>query len=291
MFSRIACILLLIASAAAHAEQQRIALVIGNGAYPGQSALTNPINDAQAMAKTLAKLDFKVTRAINQDGASMRAAIRKFYGSLAGGDKVGFFYFAGHAVQINGNNYLMPVDVSFKSADELLTKGYDIRELLDALSNNHDNINVIVLDSCRNNPFASMNTGELSRGIELYAKDGSTSARPDSTENTNRRDAAKEAEISRDAGLGRMDAPINTLIAYSTKPGFVALDGNSRNSPYTSALVEMMQQEGVHISQVFADVRREVYKETHGKQMPWESSSLTESFVFKKRKRAYATPF
>jgi uncharacterized caspase-like protein len=88
-----------------------------------------------------------------------------------------------------------------------------------------------------------------------------------------------------------MDGPINTLIAYSTKPGFVALDGSGRNSPYTSALVKMMQQEGVPIAQVFADVRRLVYEQTGGRQMPWESSSLTQSFVFKERNKAYATPF
>lgn len=263
----------------------RIALVIGNSAYEGASKLPNPVNDARAVAKALSNLKFDVTEALDLGDEALRAAIRKYYSQLTSGDKVGFFYFAGHAIQINGNNYLIPVDVSFEDANEVLAKGYDIRELLNALSNNRNNMNVIVLDSCRNNPFASMDTGDLSRGIELYAQPSLE------TSTLERKTLQGDTSVSTDPGLGRMDAPINTLIAYSTKPGFVALDGNDRNSPYTRALVKMMQQEGVHISQVFADVRKEVYQRTKGKQMPWESSSLTDSFVFKERKKAYATPF
>jgi uncharacterized caspase-like protein len=261
----------------------RIALVVGNSAYPGAGYLDNPINDARAVSSTLRKLGFEVTQALDLDNAGLQDALETYRDKLASGDTVGFFYFAGHAVQISGNNYLIPVDVDFSDVGQLMSKGYDIRKLLDALSSLSDTMNVIVLDSCRNNPFAAMDTSQLSRGLKLYSQATDTqSATPEET---------STSRMSRDAGLGRMDGPINTLIAYSTKPGFVALDGSGRNSPYTSALVKMMQQEGVPIAQVFADVRRLVYEQTGGRQMPWESSSLTQSFVFKERNKAYATPF
>lgn len=266
-------VVLLLATAPFAGAAERIALVVGNSGYPGAGYLDNPVNDARAIAGTLSELGFEVTKALDLDGAGLQDAIDSYRDRLASGDTVGFFYFAGHAVQISGNNYLIPVDVDFSDHRELLSKGYDIRKLLDALSSLRDTMNVIVLDSCRNNPFASMDMSQLSRGLKLYSQ-------PETKD-----------RISRDAGLGRMDGPINTLIAYSTKPGFVALDGSGTNSPYTRALVKMMQQEGVPIAQVFADVRRMVYEQTGGRQMPWESSSLTQSFVFKERSKAYATPF
>jgi uncharacterized caspase-like protein len=102
---------------------------------------------------------------------------------------------------------------------------------------------------------------------------------------------SNKKQIVPDAGLGSMDAPINTLIAYSTKPGYVATDGAGRNSPYTEALIESLSVEGLPVAQVFADVRKKVYQKTGGKQLPWESSSLTDSFQFKTRKRINITPF
>lgn len=266
----------------------RIALVVGNSAYPGEGYLDNPINDARAVSKTLGNLGFDVTEALDLDEAGLQSALETYREKLASGDTVGFFYFAGHAVQISGNNYLIPVDVDFADVGQLMSKGYDIRKLLDALSSLNDTMNVIVLDSCRNNPFAAMDTTELSRGLKRYSQSTNTHSTTTPSAET---EEPSSSRMSRDAGLGRMDGPINTLIAYSTKPGFVALDGNGRNSPYTQALVKMMQQEGVPIAQVFADVRRLVYEQTGGRQMPWESSSLTQSFVFKERNKAYATPF
>jgi len=257
--------------------EDRYALIIGNADYTYAEKLRNPVNDANDIAASLKKVGFNVEVKFNVTDAELRKSIDAYTTRLKSQDTVGLFYYAGHAIQLNGNNYLAPINFQFSNPDDIQHSGFDLRILLDKLSEANNKANVIVLDSCRNNPFSHIDEGELSRSIKK------------SDRGLIRKN--KEKQIVQDAGLGSMDAPINTLIAYSTKPGYVAADGIGRNSPYTEALIKAINVDGLPIAQVFADVRKSVYNNTQGKQLPWESSSLTDSFQFKTRKRTYVTPF
>lgn len=222
-------------------EGQRFALVIGNSEYKS-SPLTNPENDATDLAKALEGLGFDVTLLTNADQVAIEDAIRELGKKLRKGG-LGLFYFAGHGMQVNGRNYLIPIDSGIKNEKDVKYKAVDAGQVLDEMESADNDMNVVILDACRNNPFArSFRSGEQ--------------------------------------GLARMDAPKGSLIAYSTSPGQVAADGSGRNSPYTAALLESMTVPGRSIEKVFKEVRREVDDSTKGKQIPWESTSLTGDFAF-----------
>ena len=227
----------------AWAAQQRIALVIGNVQYRS-APLNNPLNDAKDIAKALEKYGFKVTHKENVDQRKMEQAIREFGKELRKGG-VGLFFFAGHGVQIGGRNYLIPIDATIYKQTDVKYEAVDAGRILDEMAWAGNELNIVILDACRDNPYGS--------GFR---------------------------SISR--GLARMDAPRGTIIAYSTSPGKVALDGESGNSPYTKALLKYMDVKGLTLEQVFKNVRKEIDFKTKGKQVPWESTSLTGTFYFKK---------
>jgi len=220
----------------------RTALVIGNGDY--QSApLGNPPADARAMAEKLRQLEFQVIEVIDVDRTEMRTAIRDFSQLLRTRGGVGLFFYAGHGVQVGGKNFLLPVGVDIQQAFEVPDEALDMNAVLRAMEHAGNDMNVVILDACRNNPFT-----RSFRSVEQ--------------------------------GLARMEGPTGSLIAYSTAPGSVAADGDGDNSPYTQRLLDAMDTPGLSLEQVFKRVREGVVAETNGAQVPWEHSSLLGEFYF-----------
>lgn len=224
--------------------QQRIALVIGNGAYT-DSPLINPPNDAKLISDTLTGLGFQVISRRDADQVAMKRALQEFGARLekGGSDAVGLFYYAGHGVQLNGRNYLIPTKSKIEREGDVEIEAVSADWVLEQMRYARNRLNIVILDACRNNPFV-------------------------------------RSMRSADRGLAKMDAPAGTLIAYSTAPGDVAADGEGRNSPYTLALSQAMREGRQPIEQVFKRARVSVRSATKEKQTPWESSSLTGDFYF-----------
>lgn len=221
------------------AAEERIALVIGNSAY-ADSPLVNPVNDAKLMAGALRAQGFEVIERLDVGQTDMKLAIVDFGAKLdaARGEAVGLFYYAGHGVQVNGHNYLIPVDAPIENESHVGVFAVSAEEVLEVVAYGRARINLIVLDACRNNPFA--------RSFRAATR-----------------------------GLATMSAPTGTLIAYSTAPGQTALDGDGVNSPYTAALARAIAEPGVPLEKIFKNVRDTVLAATQGRQTPWEASSLT----------------
>ena len=229
-------------AAAAHTKEQRVALVIGNSTYKS-APLKNPANDAADIAKALRGLGFQVTLKQNQSRESMAQAIREFGNQLKRGG-TGLFYYAGHGMQVKGKNFLIPVDSDIQSEDEVPYRGIDANELLAKMESARNRVNLVILDACRNNPFA-------------------------------------RSFRSSSQGLAQMDAPVGTLVAFATAPGSVAADGMGRNGLYTQHLLASLNQPGLKIEDVFKRVRVGVRQGSRGKQIPWENTSLEGDFYFK----------
>jgi formylglycine-generating enzyme required for sulfatase activity len=221
--------------------ERRIALVIGNSSYAA-SPLANPVNDAIDIATALQQMGFAVTPLLNADLRRMRDGIETFRKQLRPG-VVGLFYFAGHGLQIKGENYLVPIGAQIARDQDVEFETVDVWRILGAMEEADNGINIIILDACRNNPFA--------RSLR-----------------------------SSQRGLAVTQAITGSLIAYATAPGATAADGSGRNGVYTSHLLHNMRIPGLPIEQVFKNVRVGVIKETSGKQTPWESSSLTGHIAF-----------
>lgn len=244
-------ILILFLSGAAQAKNQRFALVIGNSGYKA-APLKNPVNDAVDISRKLKQFGFQVTLKTNADLRQMERAIRKFGKTLRNGG-TGLFYFAGHGIQVKGNNYLIPIGAVLESEGDAKYEAVDAGLVLAKMEDAENNLNIVILDACRNNPFA-------------------------------------RSFRSSTPGLARMDAPTGSLVAYATAPGSVAADGYGRNGVYTKYLLENMDKPGLTIEQVLKQVRIGVLKETRKKQVPWESSSLTGEFYFSSNKTPANAP-
>jgi hypothetical protein len=236
-------VLLVFSNVALSAE--RVALVIGNSAYIDQQPLPNPANDARLIAATLQGLGFDVIERIDADQKTMKRAIQEFGGRLtaSGRSTVGLFYYAGHGVQVNNENYLVPVNAVIQRESDVVIEAVNADAVLSTINYARNDLNFVIMDACRNNPYAG-------------------------------------SSRSASRGLARMDAPRGTLIAYSTSPGSVADDGEGKNSPYTEALAAAMQRPGLPVEQMFKQVRRQVMAATSDFQVPWEASSLTGDFFF-----------
>jgi len=223
---------------------KRIALVIGNSAYTAVSPLANPKNDADLMAKTLQSVGFEVTKLTDADQRAMKQAMLDFGRKLHGGVDAGLFYYSGHGVQAKGEDYLIPVDAAIKDEGELDLQAIDVNAFLQVMDNADSKVNIIILDACRNNPFAA-------------------SAR------------------SATRGLAMLAAPRGTYIAFSTGINQVAEDGDGKDSPYTEALAKAMVKPGVKLEDAFKEARRTVEAATDNKQVPWETTSITGDFYFR----------
>lgn len=237
-------LLMLVGPRAALAEP-RIALIIGNGAYASVGPLDNTVPDAALMAQTLEAHGFQVTVLTDADQSDLNRGISQFGRDLraAGRDATGLFYYAGHAVQSFGSNFLLPIDAALVDAADLSLVAVPADAVLRQMQSARNKTNIVILDACRNNPF------------------------------TNVRDL-------NDSGLAEMNSPTGTFLSYSTAPGAVALDGDDGNSPFTKALAREIPVPGVSIEQTFKKVRVAVLAETEGLQTPWDTSSLTSEFIF-----------
>lgn len=255
----LACAWLLAGSLRAAAAQQpqevaavrKVALVVGNNRYR-DSPLTNPVNDALAMARTLKEVGFSVTTLTDATLAQMTDAARAFGDGLGRGD-VGLFYYAGHGMQIKGRNYLIPIDADVRREDEAQYKSFDANQVLDKMESARNPINIVILDACRNNPFA-------------------------------------RSFRSASSGLAQMDAPVGTYISFSTAPGRVASDGKGDNGLFTQHLLRALRTPNLKVEDVFKQVRISVMKDSSNQQVPWDSSSLTGDFYFLPPARAPQEP-
>ena len=233
----------------------RVALVIGNGAYRA-APLRNPPGDADAIATVLRGLGYDVTLRQNTRLRDLLEALRDF-SVRAPKAAVRLLFYAGHGVQVKGRNYLVPIDADPKSEDEVPRQSADVGEFIDRLSAIPNGTNIVVLDACRVNPFA---------GGVIVGPDG-------------RRLKFRGATPG---GLATLDAPVGTLVAFSTAPNGVALDGaGGEHSVYARHLLANLPTPGLPIEQLFKRVRIGVAEDTRRAQVPWESSSLTADFCFK----------
>jgi hypothetical protein len=225
--------------------EPRHALVIGNSAYRTVGVLPNPLNDAKAVTDFLSAANFEVMLASDLTQDAMRGAIRDFAAKIAaaGPDSIALVYYAGHGLQVEGENFLVPVDANIEQETDVGQQALRLSDLMTALASTPSKSRIVLLDACRNNPFSAINK---------------TAGR----------------------GLAIVDAPTGSIVAYATAPGSEAEDGAGRHSPYTAALLKIGKEPGLHIEQVFKRVRRLVHDATDARQTPWESSSLTGDFFF-----------
>jgi len=236
----------LFAAPPSFALEHRSALIIGNGSYT-DSPLRNPANDAEDMADALEAIGFDVTLAVDVNRREMGRSIREFGRRLRDKGGVGLFYYAGHGMQIDNRNYMIPIDSPMSEEDEVPYESVDVGSVLSKMETAGNALNVIILDACRNNPFPNRFR---------------SSAR----------------------GLARVEAPIGSLIVYSTAPGSVAADGDGRNGIFTSHLLEQLRTPGLSLSETVRRTRAAVVKATARAQVPWESSSLLTDIAFTKPK-------
>lgn len=237
------------ALAEAYKDEKRFALVIGNGNYSKDiGILKNPVNDATDVATELRKSDFEVQLLTNATYIQIREAMRKFQDQLTNGPRdqtVGLFYYAGHGVQYQDENYLVPIDANVKYEDDIVRMCFPVqRMVLSNMENTNSRMNIIILDACRNNPF------------------------PATTRSVNQ-------------GLAEMKRARGSFIAYATAPGSVASDGQGRNGLYTQELLKALRKPGLTIEQVFKDVRMNVLRLSGEKQYTWDSSNIIGEFYFK----------
>jgi|CXWL01.1.fsa_nt_gi uncharacterized caspase-like protein len=221
----------------------KVALVIGNGKYKDAPELKNAPNDAKAVSEVLKVSGFAVTMHLDTGREALVGAIRDYVNAMAQKKAVGLFYFAGHGVQLEWRNYMLPVDAVIDKVEDVAKQSVDIARLMEGLTKAANPMNMIILDACRENPFGT-------------------------------------AKPVAQKGLSQMDAPTHTILAYATSPGNVASDGEGVNGLYTENLLREMKVPEAKIEDVFKRVRLGVRRKTNGAQIPWESTSLEDDFWF-----------
>ncbi|MGJ4888158.1 caspase family protein [Bradyrhizobium sp. HKCCYLRH3099] len=230
----------------------RMALVIGNGAYAHVQPLPNPPRDARIVAKSLRDIGFTVVEGIDLDRAAMQARTRDFLREAAQAQaQMAVVFYAGHGVQIDGRNYLVPTDIAPSAGSDVVTAMIDMDQILAGLDD-QIRTNILILDACRNNPFAAPMTASAGASRSLSA-------------------SGLAAPTSLGAGA---TSGAGTLIAFATAPGKVALDGQGDNSPFSAALSRHIGTPGLEVQQMLTRVRAEVVAATQNKQVPWSNSSL-----------------
>lgn len=232
---------LTVAGTTAAAQEHRVALVIGNADYR-TAPLKNPVNDARAMASTLRNLGFEVLTTENAGRKAMLQKLREFRDRLRP-ESVALFYYAGHGIQVKGQNYLIPADAVVRSEAEIDEESVNLAHLLERLDEAKNAMNIVILDACRDNPF-------------------------------------QRSFRSASRGLAQVDAPTGTLIAYATAPGRTAADGDGTNGLYTEEILRALRVPGLKVEDVLKRVRANVVRRTHGVQTPWDASSLVGDFYF-----------
>ena len=250
---RLACAALVglaCAGAARAASERRVALVIGNGAYQSVPTLDNPLPDSKAVAASLKRIGFDVVEGYDLRLDAMRAQVGDYAAKLDGA-KVALVYYAGHGVSVAGENYLLPTDTVLRNEADLDFRTMNINLVMRQMQR-EDRVNVVILDACRDNPFAK----ELARSVRTRSASVGTGL----------------AEIATNSAAG-------TMIAFATDPGRTALDGAAgQNSPFTTALLKHIETPGISISAVMDRVREDVWRSTHEKQRPWVNTSIIGEF-------------
>ncbi|MCU0701329.1 MAG: caspase family protein, partial [Myxococcaceae bacterium] len=247
---RLVAIIAMLALAAiwpAQGHAERVALVVGIGDYRHVPPLANPANDARDMAEALTRLGFRTDLVLDPDRTRLEQSLRRL-GQAARGAEAAVFFYAGHAIEVGGRNWLLPVEADIESERDLRFEALDmdiVSEQLDGAAR----LSIVLLDACRDNPF------------RLRLASGNRS-------------------VAVGTGLAQLRAAVGTLVAFSTAPGTVAADGRGRNSPFTAALLRRIDTPGLELRQMLAEVRREVREGTGGRQVPWEHSALEGAFYF-----------
>lgn len=229
---------------------RRAALVIGNSAYQHLAQLPNAANDADRIREVLERANFEVTLGKDLDKKGLEETILGFLRTLNDGD-VALFYYSGHAVQVGGHNFMLPVDATLATSYDLEVQAYNMSSLLEYMRET-SSLQIAILDACRDNPFANNSYYVGQAKVAVEGKKGLASVAPQD----------------------------GTLIVYSTAPDRVALDGNDGLSPFTGTFAEYALKPNVEVRKLLSDIRAEVIKRTDGRQTPWDASSLTSSFFF-----------
>jgi uncharacterized caspase-like protein len=247
-FLSVFLVMIQVTASYAASSDARLALVIGQSAYRAVPGLPNASNDARRMAELLGSAGFEVTSAPDLSQNDMRQAISDFTTkvSAAGPGAVALVFYAGHGLQIDGENYLVPVDVDPKREADIPLQAVRLNDLLNTLGALPTQMRIFMLDACRNNPFPAL-AGTVGHGLAI---------------------------VDTQAGAS------GTFISYSTSPGAEAEDGNGEDSPYTTAVLQVAKQPNLPIEEAFKRIRVSVSGATDGRQIPWESSSLTSEFKF-----------
>ncbi|WP_428649272.1 caspase family protein [Roseibium sp.] len=229
---------------------RRVALVIGNQDYQFVDPLENPLNDTREIARVLREADFDVTLGINLGKKDLEHTVRRFLRALNDGDTA-LFYYSGHALQVGDANFILPVDAKLSSQYDLEFESLKVSHLLDYMKA-ASSMQIVMLDSCRNNPFeiASLYWGE------------------------------EEYSLGKTRGLRRIPNKLGAFISYATRPGQVAYDGDGPMSPFTSSIVDNALDPSLEIKELMTKVRDEVVRKTGGQQIPYEDSTLVTSFYF-----------
>ncbi|MGI9521522.1 MAG: caspase family protein, partial [Hyphomicrobiaceae bacterium] len=248
----IVALLVLTAFAGSAFATKRVALVIGNSNYRHTPVLANPTNDADDIARVFETLNFEVMRGLDLSKAAMDQKLRDFANLLPGADLAVFFY-AGHGLQVSGDNYLVPIDAKAESRSALDFEMMRL-SLVQRTMESEAKASIIFLDACRNNPL----TRNLARAL-----------------------GHRSTSLGR--GLAETNAGFGTLISFATQPGNVALDGRGRNSPYTAALKRHLKTANLDISNTLIRVRVDVAKRTNNQQIPWEQSALMGQLYLEER--------
>ncbi len=235
-----------------YTEGSRTALVIGNAQYTN-SPLKNPGNDAHDMAEALRNIGFDVTLALDVDRRAMGKSIRAFGQKLKSRGGMGLFYYAGHGVQLDERNYMIPVDSPMLEEDEVPYDSVDVGSVLTKMESANNGLNVIILDACRNNPFPSRTRGSS-------------------------------------RGLARVEAPNGSMIVYATKPGHVADDGTGRNGIFTGHLLNQLRTPGLTLRDTIQRTRDAVVEATNRKQWPTEQTTVIGRIQFTKPIEAPKVP-
>jgi len=240
----------------AQAAERRVALVVGVGAYKNVPTLPNPPNDARDVAAALTRLGFETETLVDPDRLAFEAAARRL-GERAKNADAALFFFAGHALEAAGRNWLVPAPADIHTDRDLRFEALDLDGVLEQLDG-AARLSILILDACRDNPFRRrLQAG--SRGIGA-------------------------------SGLGQVQAAAGTLVAFATAPGTVAGDGNGRNSPFSGALLRHIETPGLELRQLMAVVRKEVREATRNAQVPWENSALEGEFFFRPAPAPPTTP-
>ena len=230
------------------ADGKRVALVVGNSAYRNVPELPNPANDAGAVAAALNRLGFSVTLIANASFEEMRRGLIALGREAAGAD-MAVMYFAGHGMEMSGENWLIPIDAELKKDIDAENEAISLRSVMLQVSNT-TSLGLVVLDACRNNPFAA----KMHRALALRAATA--------------------------GGLGRIEPVGNVLVAYAARDGTTALDGDGRNSPFTTALLHNIETPGIEVTFMFRNVRDDVMEATRNEQQPFVYGSLSRRAIY-----------